>query len=235
MATTDTVLGHLQQPSQLCDEPAQNAFSYTEGGARAALFADRAPECLTPEAAEPELLPGSAPLSPLPEAPATTLGLPDMMALLLPPVLHAAGQSVPSQDLFWPGNASGKVRTGSAAADAGQSGAEQQLGELPAHSPPHRPGHGPGPGRQRRLQPPPAAVCMLLCQEMSFALRKNALSALLPTVASCWHPVATCPTASSVQSSCADPRAPGTHAVDKGQVCPLCWEAVLATVHETFY
>ena len=106
VAIADSVLGHLQQPSQRCAEPSEDACSCAEGGARAALAADRTPECVTPEPAEHGLLLRLAPLSPLPEpaqeAPAAASGLQDMLGLLLPPVLRTAGHNVPSQQLSQP-------------------------------------------------------------------------------------------------------------------------------------
>ena len=140
MATNDTVLGHLQQPSQQStDEPAQDACTCAERGTQAALSADRAPEYLTPEAAEQGLLMRSAPLSPLPEPPLGASAIPpelqDIMDLLLPPVLHTIGHNVPSQDLSRPRNASRATQSpGSAAAGTQQLSAEQQQGELPASS-----------------------------------------------------------------------------------------------------
>ena len=127
-ATTDAALGRPQQAGQQSAALQQRACSCAEGGARAALSADRAPECVTPEAAEQGLPLFSAPLPPLlelaQEAPAATSRLQDMPGLLLPPELQTTGHSVPSRFRFR--NASGAGQTGSAAAGAGQSGAQQR-------------------------------------------------------------------------------------------------------------
>ena len=66
--------------------------------------------------------------------PAGPTPLPQSPEPCLAPVLHAAGHNVPSQELLRPRNASGAGRTVSASVGASQSGAEQQLGELPAPS-----------------------------------------------------------------------------------------------------
>ena len=240
VATTDTVQGHLQQSSQLRAEPAQDAFSHAEGAAQAAPSADIAPECLTPEAAEQRLLLGSAPLSPLPEAaqeaPATTLGLQDMMALLLPPASHAAGQDAPSQELLWPRNASGAVQTDPAAADARQSGAEQQLGELPAHSLPRKSQKPRPQPRARQAEAftaapsssvPAAMPGDELSPEEECFICLDAQRCVL--LAPCGH----MPYCVQCAEQLCGPK--GTHAVDKGQVCPVCREAVHATVYKAFY
>ena len=122
---TGTALGQSKQPGWQNTEPSQDACSRAEGDAQAALSADRAPKRLMPKAAEQELPLRSAPRStPLPEpaqeASATTIGLQDMMTLLMPPELQITGHIVPSQELTRPRNAQGAVRTGSAAAGAGQ-------------------------------------------------------------------------------------------------------------------
>ena len=238
--TTDTVLGHLQQSSQLRAEPAQDAFSHAEGAAQAALSADIAPECLTPKAAEQGLLLGSAPLSPLPapaqEVPAITLGLQDMMALLLPPALHAAGLHAPSQELLWPRNASGAVPTDSAAADVVQAGAEQQLGELPAHSLPRKAQKPRPQPRARQAEAFTAAPSSsvpaampgdeLSPEEECFVCLDAQRCVLL---APCGH----MPYCVQCAEQLCGPK--GTHAVDKRQVCPVCREAVHATVYKAFY
>ena len=72
------------------------------------------------------------------------------------------------------------------------------------------PGRSQGPGSQRLRQAHQAVVCcprLTLCQETSCAPRMSARSAWPPCAASCWHPVATCPTALSAQSDCVGLRA----------------------------
>ena len=70
------------------------------------------------------------------EAPAATLRLQDKPGMLLPPVLHGARHHVPSQELSPPRSASRAAQSSmSAAANAKQSGVEQQLRELPSHIP----------------------------------------------------------------------------------------------------
>ena len=199
---TDTVLGHRQQLSQ----PKTLAAAQRE--------AHRLP-CLQTEhpsaLCQNQLIRGcfcsQRPLFTLPEpaqkAPAATLGLQDMLDLLLLPMSHATDENVPSQQLSRPENASGALRTGSAAAGAKQPGAKQQQKGLLAYSLQpdwQKP-------RPQHAHARPAAVRLLHCWETSFALRMNAWSAWLPGIAPCWHPVATCPIASSVQSSCAAQRA----------------------------
>ena len=239
-AITDTVLGHPQQPSQLSAAPSQDACSRAEGGAQAALSADREPECLTPEAAAPGLLLRSAPASPLPqlaqEAPAATLGLQDMMALLMPPVLQSAGHKVPSQQLPRPSSASGQVQTGLVAAAVRQSGAEQQLEELPGPSPqPNFQKPRPQPrARQAEACSGPPSSCMPaavpgdeLCpeDECVFCLAAQRCVFLAP----CGH----MPYCIKCADQLCGPK--GMLAIDKGQVCPLCREAVRATVSTVYH
>ena len=234
---TDTVPGQTQQPSQHSAEPPQDACSCAGGGAQAALSPGRAPECLTPEAAEHGLLLHSQCLSPLrelaQEAPAATSGPQDMLGLLLPPALHAAASS---QQLSRPSNTSGQVQTGSAAAGTRQSGAEQQLGELPTHSPPPKP-HKPSPkprARQAKECSGPGGSCMPaavpedeLCPDNEFVICLAAQRCVL--LAPCGH----VPSCVKCAEQLCGPK--GVHAISKGQACPLCWEPVLATVTKTSY
>ena len=242
VAATDNVLGRPQQPSQHCAEPAQDACSCAEGGAQAALSANRAPECVAPKRAEQGLLLRSPPLSPLQEpaqeAPAATSGLQDRLGLLLPPVLHAAGYDVPSQQLSQPRNASQTMRTGSAAAAAGhrQSGAEQQLGELPAPSllpKLQKPRPQPRARHAGACTGPPSS-CMPaavpgdeLCPEDECVVCLAAQRCVL--LAPCGH----MPYCSECAEQLCGPK--GVHAINKGQVCPLCREAVASTVSKTCY
>ena len=235
-AMTDTVLGiHPQQPSQQIAEPSQNACSCAEGGAQAAMSADRATECLTPEAAEMGLLPHSAPpSSPLPEpaqeAPAATTGQQDM---LLRPVSPAAGHTAAPQQLPRPTTASGAVHSVSAAAGAGQPGAQQQLGEPLAHSlQPDLQSPWPQPGArgaEARTGPPsscvPAAVpgdelrpedeC-LVCWDAQRCV----------VMAPCGHK----PYCIRCAEEVCGPR--GSQA--KGHICPVCRDPVDATVFKIF-
>ena len=235
VATADAVLGHAQQPSQQTAEPPQDACGLAEGGAQAALSVDKAHKCLTPDAAEQGLLVRLAPLSLLPqpaqEAPASTSGLQDMMDLPLPPVLRTTDHSVSSQWLSQPRYASGAVRTGSASAGAGQSGRERQLGELPAHSSHSQVAEAQA--RQAESFTGPPSSCMPaavpgdeLCPEdecsVWFAARRCVL------LAPCGH----IPYCVECAEQLCGPK--GTYAIEKGQVCPLCQEAVLATVYKTF-
>ena len=241
VATTDAVLGHLQQPSQPHAEPSQDVCSCAEGGTQAALAADKAPKSLTPEAAEQGLLLSSAPLSTLPqpaqEAPAASSRLQDMLDLPLLPVVHTAGHNVPTQERSWPHNAFGALRSGAASAGAGQSGPEQQLGELPTHSPPPKlrllPPRPQPRVRQAEASTGPPISCMPvampgdeLCPEdeclVCFAAQRCVL------LAPCGH----MPCCVKCAEQLCGPK--GTHAIDKGQLCPLCREAVLATVSKTF-
>ena len=239
-AITDTVLGHPQQSHWQSAGPAQDAFSCAEGGAQAALSADRTADCVTPEAAEQGLLLQSATLSPLPEpaqeAPAAASGLQDMLGLLLPSVLHNTGYNVPSQQLPRPRNVSRPVQTGSAAASARQSDAEQQRGELPTHSPPPKP-QKPRPqpkARQVEAYTGPPSSCVpaavpgdeLRPEDECFVCLAARRCVLL---APCGH----MPYCIECAEQLCGPK--GAHAINKGQVCSLCREAVLATVSKTFY
>ena len=242
-AKTDGMLGPLQQQqhSQQSAEPARDACSCAEGGTQAALPADRAPECITPRRAEQGLLLRSAPLSPLPEpaqeAPAATSGLQDKPGLLLPPVLHAARHDVPSQEMSPPRNASEAEQSPvSAAAGAGQPDVEQQLGELSAHSlQPMWQKPRPQPkARQAEARSGPPSSCMpaaALGEELSpehecvVCLDARRCVMLAP----CGHT----PYCAECAEQLCGPN--GIQAPARGQVCPLCREAVLATVYKTFY
>ena len=241
----DTVLGNLQQPSQLSTEPAQDACSSAEGGAQAALSADRAPECITPEAAEQGLLMRSAPLSPLQlqepaqEAPAATLGMQDMLDLLLPPVLHTNGHNVPPQKLSRPRKASrAALSSAPAAAGAEQCGAEQQQGELPTSS--QQPDvQKPRPKlRARRAEActglGPSSSCMpAAAPGDEFSPEHECVICLddrrCVMVAPCGH----VPYCFECAEQLCGPG--GIHAFTRGQVCPLCQAKVYATVSKTFY
>ena len=240
VAGTDVVLRHLQQPSKHSAEPTQDACSCAAGGAQAALSADMAPECLTPKRAEQGSLLRSAPLSPLPEpaqeAPAATSGLQDMMEVQLPPVLHTSGHNAPSQELPRPRNTSEALQTGSAAAGAGQSGLEQQLGKLSAHSPqPKWQKPRPQPrARQAKAHTGPASSCMPaavpgdeLSPEDECLVCMAAQRCVL--LAPCGH----LPYCIECAEQLCGPK--GVQAINKGQLCPLCREAVLATVVKTFH
>ena len=168
------------------------------------------------------------------EAPAASSGPQDMLDLLLPPVLHAAASS---QQLSQPSQASGAVRTGSAAAGARQTGLGQQLGEL-THSPPPKP-QTPRPEPRAR----PAEACTGLPSSGMPAAVLAAGEKLRPDdecfvclaaqrcvlLAPCGH----MPYCIECAELLCGPK--GARAISKGQVCPLCREAVLATVTKTFY
>ena len=236
MATTDIVLGQPQEPSRQSAEPSQDASTWAERGAQAALSADRAPECLTPEAAEQGLLMRSVPLSPLPEPPleasAAASGLQDIMDLLLPPVLHSTSHNVPSQALSRPRTAFRAAQSpGSAAAGAEHFGAE-----LPASS--QRPVlQKPRPKpRARRAEAgtgppsssmPAAAPGGELSAEHECVLCLDARRCVM--VAPCGH-IPYC--AKCAEQLCGPD---GIHALTRGQVCPLCQAKVYATVSKTFY
>ena len=237
---TDTGPGRAQQPSQQRAEPSPDACSCAEECAQAALSAARAPRCLTPQAAEQGLLLRSATLSPLSEeahqAPAATSGLQDMPCLLPPPAPYAAGLTVPPQQLPRPTNAFRAVPSVSAAAGVQQSGAEQQPGELPAHSlRPEVQKPGPTPkARQAVAGTGSPSSCMSaaaprdeLRPEDEYVVCLDARRCV--TVAHCGH----WPYCIECAERLCGPK--GIHALTRGEVCSLCQEAVYATVSKTFY
>ena len=237
---TGTVPGHIQQPSQHSAEPSQDACSSAEGRAQAALPAARAPKRPTPDAAEQGLLLRSAIRSPLPEeaqeAPAAPSGLHDVLGLLPPPASHATGLTTSAQQLPRPTNASRTVQSVFAAAGAKQSGAEQRLGELPAHSPPpmlQKPRPKPTARQAEACMGSPSS-CMSaaapgdeLRPEEECVVCLDARRCVM--VAPCGH----WPYCVECAERLCGPK--GIHALTRGEVCPICQDAVYATVSQTFY
>ena len=180
----------------------------------------------------------SAPLSPPPEqaqeAPATTSGQQDMQGLVLPLAPHATSLIVPPQQLPRPTNASRVVPSVSAAVGAEQSGAGQHLGELPAHLP-HLQKPKPKPrARQAEARTGSASTCMSAAAPEDELRREDECVICLDArrcvmVAPCGH----WPYCGECAEQMCGPK--GIHALTKGQVCPLCQEAVYATVSKTFY
>ena len=234
--TTDTVLGQPQQPNQL----SLDVCICAEKGAQAALAADRSPECLTPEAPEQGLLLRSAPLSPLPEpaqeAPAATSGLQDRLDLLPPPTLHTVGHLVPSQQLSRPRNASGALQTGSASAVAGHSAAERQQGEMPAPSAQpksQKPRPRPRARQAEAFTSPPSSCMPAAVSGDGLRPEDECLVCLAAQRCVLLAPCGHMPYCIECAEQLCGPR--GVHAISKGQVCPLCREAVASTVSKTFY
>ena len=240
-AMTGTALGQSQQPSQQSSEPPQDACSRTEGDAQDAESADRALKRLMPKAAEQgSLLRSAPPSTPLPEpaqeAPAATMGLQDIMAMLMPPELHTTSHIVPSQQLNLPRNAHGAVRIGSVAAGAGRTGTQQQLREPLAHSPQPKlqePRSQPRAGQAEACTGPPSSCVPAavpgdeLCPDDECVLCLAAHRCVL--LAPCGH----MPYCIECAEQLCGPK--GAHAISTGQACPLCREAVLGTVSKTFY
>ena len=180
----------------------------------------------------------SAPPSPLldppQEAPAATSGPQDMPGLLLPPVLHAAA---PSQQPSHPSDDSGQSRTGSETAGARQSGAEQQLGELTHSPPPKSPTPRPEPtARQAEAcTSPPSSGLPAAVPAEGYALRPDDECLVCLAAQRCvlLAPCGHMPYCIECAEQLCGPK--GAHAISKGQACPLCQAAVLATVTKTFY